>query len=79
MARSALVWGVTISDFTGAHRCRNRQRTRKHHFQPRVIFGYIDRAVGGLAKRPNAELQAVVGPGFLLDGKDLSELRPRRL
>jgi hypothetical protein len=44
-----------------------------------VIFGYIDRAVGGLAERSDAELKAVVGPGFLLDGKDLSELRPRRL
>jgi hypothetical protein len=31
-----------------------------------VIFGDIDRAVGGLAERPNAKLQAVVGPGFLL-------------
>src|SRR5260221_8474312 len=44
-----------------------------------MIFRDIDGSARSLAERPDAERQAVVGPGFLLDGKDLSELGSRGL
>jgi len=53
-----------------------RQRPGERYFQTRVIFRDVDRAVRGLAERPDAELQPVVRPGFPLDRKDLPELRP---
>ena len=46
-----------------------RQRPRKHHFQPRVIFGDIDRAVGGLADGVGMALMQVMA--FDPDGNHL--------
>src|ERR1700690_1624797 len=42
-------------------------------------FRHTDCTVRGLGEGPDAELQAAVRTGFLLDGKILSEIRPRGL
>src|SRR5262249_42743614 len=55
------------------------QQPRKQQFQANVIVKNVDRSADRLRKRDEPELQATVGPGLLLDGKELPELFLRRI
>ena len=49
------------------------QEPGQHDFEAHMVVEHVDGAARGLRQRRDAELQAVVGPGFFLEGEELAE------